>query len=513
MTASVASNQDGPKAVEHVVIVGGGTAGWMTAAGLASMLGPAGLKVTLVESEAIGIVGVGEATLPHIKQFNDAIGVDEAEFMAATSATFKLGIEFVDWGRKGDSYIHPFGEFGLPNQGVAFHQYWRKFADRPDTPALEEFSLPVLAARAAKFQPPSQDPRSVLSTYRYAYQFDALQYAPFMRKHAEARGVDRIEGKVTSVSQDSETGDILSVTLENGQQVAGDLFVDCTGFFGLLTEKTLATGYDEWTRWLPCDRAVAAPCKNAGPLLPYTRATADSAGWRWRIPLQHRTGNGHVYSSGFISDEDAQTSLVDNLEGDLLADPRILRFVTGKRRKLWNRNCVAIGLSAGFLEPLESTSIYLIQEGITKLLELFPAHRDCATETAEYNRRMDLEFERIRDFLILHYHATERDDSDFWNTMRTMKVPDSLTEKMELFRAHGHVARYDHGLFLVPSWVAVMIGQRMVPNTYDWRVDRVAEGDIKRNLAGLRDHMLKAVDQMQGHEQFLHTHNMTQSAT
>ena len=496
-------NSAAARAIDHVVVVGGGTAGWMTAAGLASMLGPTGLKVTLVESEAIGVVGVGEATLPHIKQFNDTIGVDEAEFMAATSATFKLGIEFVNWGRKGDSYIHPFGEFGLPHDGVAFHQYWRKFAGRDGTGPLGDYSLPVVACRQGKFQPPSDDPRSVLSTYRYAYQFDALQYAPFMRAHAEARAVTRIEGKVVDVALDAETGAVSHLTLDDGRAIAGDLFIDCTGFFGLLIEKTLATGYDDWSEWLPADGAVAVPCESAGPPPPFTTATAHEAGWSWRIPLQHRTGNGHVYSSQFLSDDGARDTLLAHLEGKPLADPRVLRFVTGKRRKLWSRNVVAIGLSGGFLEPLESTSIYLIQEGITKLLELFPDTQDCAVEIAEYNHWMDLQFERIRDFLILHYHATERDDSGFWNHMRTMRVPDSLRDRLELFKAHGHVSAYEHGLFLMPSWIAVLIGQRIMPQGYDSRVDRLTDAQIRQHLAGLKAHMAKAATGMESHAAFL----------
>ncbi|MDY7098089.1 MAG: tryptophan halogenase family protein [Pseudomonadota bacterium] len=489
--------------INRVVIVGGGTAGWMTAAGLASMLGTTGLKITLVESEAIGVVGVGEATLPHLKLFNDTIGVNEAEFMAATSATFKLGIEFVNWGRKGDSYIHPFGEFGLPNAGVAFHHYWRKFAGDPQVGPLDDYSLPVRACRMGKFQPPSDDPRSVLSTYRYAYQFDALQYAPFMRSHAEARGVTRLEGKVTDVAMDAESGRVTGLMLEDGRRVDGDLFVDCTGFFGLLIEQQMNTGYDDWSEWLPADRAVAAPCRSKGPLLPFTRATANDAGWSWRIPLQHRTGNGHVYSSHFLSDDAACDTLMGNLEGEALADPRFLRFVTGKRRKLWNRNVVAIGLSGGFLEPLESTSIYLIQEGVSKLLELFPETHDCAVETAEYNRWMDLQFERIRDFLILHYNATERDDTDFWNHMRTMRVPDSLGERLSLFRDHGHVSAYEHGLFLVPSWIAVLIGQRVMPADVDARTGGVEDAHIRKHLSGLRSHMESAAQGMEDHAAYL----------
>lgn len=504
--------------VRHVVIIGGGTAGWMSAAGIVTMLGQqaqgdVGLRVTLIESEAIGIVGVGEATLPHIKAFNDTLGINEAEFMAATSATMKLGIEFADWGRKGDSYIHPFGDFGIANEGVPFHHFWRRMADEAATGPLDDYSLPILAARAGKFQPPSQDARSALSTFRYAYQFDALKYAPYMRSLAQERGVTRVEGKVTQVHQNGATGDIVSVELEDGQVIEGDLFVDCSGFFGVMIEQALATGYDEWTNWLPCDRAVAAPCESAGPLLPYTRATADSAGWRWRIPLQHRTGNGHVYSSSFISDDDALQALLDGMDGEPLADPRQLRFVTGKRRKLWNHNCIAIGLAGGFLEPLESTSIYLIQEGITKLLEMFPRTADQSAERDEYNRRMDLEFERIRDFLILHYHATQRDDSDFWNHMRTMQVPDSLTEKMQLFRDGGRVAAYDHGLFLVPSWVAVLIGQRVLPESWDWRADVVDSQALGQNLAGLKAHLAKAAASMPDHALYLADNGMMENAS
>lgn len=495
----------------NVVIIGGGTAGWMTAAGLASMLGDTGLSITLIESETIGVVGVGEATLPHIRFFNETIGIDEAEFMAATSATFKLGIEFVDWARKGDRYIHPFGDHGLSNAGIPFHHYWCKLAQTGAVDQIDMYSLPVVACRMARFQPPSDDPRSVMSTYRYAYQFDALKYAPFLRRHAEARGVKRIEGKVVDVHLNGESGDINSVQLESGEMITGDLFIDCTGFFGLLIEKALQTGYEPWTKWLPCDRAVAVACQSAGPLLPYTRATADQAGWRWRIPLQHRTGNGHVYSSAFMSDEDAERALLDNLEGEPLASPRMLKFVTGKRRKLWNRNCVAIGLSGGFLEPLESTSIYLIQEGITKLLELFPQSPNYGARAAEYNTQMDLEFERVRDFLVLHYHATERDDTAFWRYMQNMEIPASLAEKIELFRTRGRVTAYDQGLFLSPSWVAVYLGQRVIPEAYDTRVDLMDLLDVERHVTGLHGLMKKAAGAMSDHADYLQTHNMMSS--
>ena len=495
-----------------MVIVGGGTAGWMAAAGIASMLGKTGLQITLIESEAIGIVGVGEATLPHIRFFNETIGINEAEFMAATSATFKLGIEFVNWGKVGDSYIHPFGEYGLPNAGVGFHHYWRKMANKADTGPIDLYSLPIMACRNAKFEPPSDNPKSVSSTYRYAYQFDALKYAPFLRKHAEARGVERLEGKVVDVTLQSDTGAVEAVVMESGAAIEGDLFIDCTGFFGLLIEKALQAGYEEWTKWLPCDRAVAVPCESSGPLLPYTRATADKAGWRWRIPLQHRTGNGHVYASGFTTDEAAQDALIENLDGDMLAEPRVLKFVAGKRKKYWHKNCVAIGLSGGFLEPLESTSIYLIQEGITKLIEHFPQDMDFETDAAEYNRLIDLEYERVRDFLILHYHATNRDDSDFWNYVRTMEIPASLAEKIELFKTRGRIMKYDHGLFLEPSWVAVFLGQGVMPAQYDDRVSLLPDDAIAGHLNGLRQLMDKTADGMKDHAAYISANGMAAGA-
>ncbi|MEO0815674.1 MAG: tryptophan halogenase family protein [Pseudomonadota bacterium] len=485
---------------QNVVILGGGTAGWMTAAGLASLLGSTGISVTLVESEAIGIVGVGEATLPHLRFFNQSIGINELEFMAATRATVKLGIEFVDWGRKGDSYIHPFGDYGLPNDGIGFHHFWRKFANGAGP--ICDYSLPVLMAREGKFAPPSSDDRSVLSTYRFAYQMDATAYAPFLRKHAEQRGVTRIEGRVVSV-QRADNGDIASIGLESGETVAGDLFIDCSGFKGLLIEEALETGYEDWTQWLPCDRAVAVACEHAGPLLPYTRATAREAGWQWRIPLQHRTGNGHVYCSAFLDDQDAEDRLVQSLEGRPIAQPRQLRFTTGKRRKLWNRNCVAIGLSGGFLEPLESTSIYLIQQGITYLAELFQATGRVETAQNEYNRMMDLEFDRIRDFLLLHYVATERDDTPFWRAMRAATLPDSLQEKIELFKTSGQVETYDHGLFLEPSWVAVYLGQRVTPDSYDPRVDQFPGQETRNRLAGLKTHMAKATAGLPSHADWI----------
>ena len=492
--------------VKRIVIVGGGTAGWMTAAAISSLLPEKEFSVTLVESEAIGIIGVGEATLPHIRHFNETIGIDEAEFMAATSATFKLGIEFVNWARIDDAYIHPFGAFGPAGGKVAFHHYWRKFADDREIGPIGDYSLPIVAAYKAKFAMPDEDSSSVLSTYGYAYQFDATQYAPFLRRHAEQRGANRKEGRVITVNRDQESGDIRSVQLESGEVIEGDFFVDCSGFSGLLIEETLETGYESWKHWLPCDRAVAVQCKGQGPLLPYTRATAESSGWRWRIPLQHRVGNGHVYASEYMEADEAQRILLDRLESPPMTEPLNLEFNTGKRRKAWNRNCVAIGLSGGFLEPLESTAIYLIQTAVTQFIELFPETTDCDAERDEYNRIIDNEFLRIRDFLILHYHATERMDSDFWNHVRTMDIPDSLVEKIDLFKSKGRVSKYRQGLFLEPSWLAVYLGQRILPENYDQRVDLAPVDELRKHLLETRLEVSRVADAMTDHAEFINAY-------
>jgi len=489
--------------IEKVVIVGGGTAGWTTAAAISSALPPGTVDVQLVESEAIGIIGVGEATLPHLRQFNENIGIDEAEFMSATNATFKLGIEFVDWARKGDAYIHPFGAYGISKHGIGFHHFWRKLAHVEQIGSISDYSLPIVASYKARFEKPADDPRSLKGTFGYAYQFDSTLYAPFLRRHAEARGATRIEGKVVAVHRDIENGDIGSVQLESGQVIEGDLFIDCSGFRGLLIEDELETGYESWNHYLPCDRAIAVQCEGTGPLLPYTRATADTAGWRWRIPLQHRVGNGHVYCSQYMNEDEATAILLDKLEGPSLTDPNPLRFTTGKRNLMWNKNCVAIGLSGGFLEPLESTAIYLIQAAVTNLIELFPSTRDCNVERDEYNRILENEFLRVRDFLILHYHATQRDDSEFWNHVRTMDIPGSLQEKINLFAARGRVAEYSQGLFLEPSWLAVYLGQRVVPIAYDQRVDAIDSSKLRDQLQRIRGQIETAAGEMCDHEEFV----------
>jgi tryptophan halogenase len=494
-----------PEALQptRVLIVGGGTAGWMTAASLAHLLPASVATIELVESAAIGTVGVGEATVPHIRFFNERLGFDEADFMARTRATFKLGIEFVNWGRLGDRYIHPFGAFGDDIAGVPFHHHYTRARASGHRRSLQEYSLPIVAARNGRFAHPAEDTASPLSTFSYAYQFDAGRYAAYLRAYAESRGVRRTEGRIVGVEQDSQSGFIDSVRLDNGTTLAADLFVDCSGFRGLLIEETLRAGFDDWSHWLPCDSAFAVPCPTEGPVLPYTRATAHEAGWFWRIPLQHRIGNGHVFASEFCENDAARDALLEQLESPPADEPRLLRFRAGKRSKQWSHNVVAVGLASGFLEPLESTSIHLIQLAIGYLLELFPADRHDPMNEAEFNRIMALEYERIRDFLILHYHATERDDTDFWHYCRTMRIPDSLSYRMELFRERGLVPNYREGMFLDASWLAVYYGQNVVPASYDPLSGQLSDGELGEHLDALAREYRSAAESMPEHAGFL----------
>jgi tryptophan 7-halogenase len=492
--------------IQKIVIVGGGTAGWMTAAALSKVLN--GLcQITLIESEEIGTVGVGEATIPLISIYNNALELDEDAFMRETHATFKLGIEFVNWGRIGDSYIHGFGPLG-PDIGLTkFHQYWLKLRQSGQASGLENYSINTAAARANKFMRARKDiGNSPLSEIAHAFHFDAALYAAFLRRYAEARQVIRVEGKVAGATTRPENGHIDAVVMENGYCIEGDLFIDCSGFRGLLIEQTLQTGYEDWSHWLPCDRALAVPCASVTPLTPYTRSTARSAGWQWRIPLQHRTGNGHVYCSKFISDQAAADTLLSNLDGKALADPRPLRFVTGKRKKFWNKNVVAVGLASGFMEPLESTSIHLIQSTISRLTMFFPDQKFNAVDIDEFNRQADFEMERIRDFLILHYKATERTDSDFWNYCRTMSIPTTLQNKVDLFEHNGRVFREASEMFSEISWVEVMLGQRMQPRSYHPLVDALDKQKIVDFLASVENTMKRCVEAMPTHAEFVAQH-------
>jgi tryptophan 7-halogenase len=490
--------------IRSIVIVGGGTAGWMTAAALAQSL-KTGCAITLIESEAIGTVGVGEATIPPIRQFNEMLGIDERDFVRATKGSFKLGIQFVDWAKIGHSYFHPFGSYGRDFDMVPVHQHWLRARAAGNDTSLDDLCMAWAAAGRDKFAPPLADQRNVLSTYDYAYHFDAGLYAAYLRAYAEQRGVTRVEGKIADVSLHGETGHVASVTLDDGRVCAADLFIDCSGFRGLLIEGALKTGYEDWTHWLPCDRAVAVPCASSGPLKPYTRSTAREAGWQWRIPLQHRTGNGYVYCSNFISDTAAADTLLDNLDGAALGDPRQLRFTTGRRKQFWNRNVIAMGLAGGFMEPLESTSIHLIQAGISKLLALFPDRDFDPLVTAEYNRVGVTEFERIRDFLILHYKLTARDDSALWRYCATMSIPDSLHRKIDHFRRYGRLVASDMDLFGAPSWLAVHIGQLNWPQQTD---PMIAFRDIEGGdwLNKLRAAMAAEAGRLPPHEQFIAQH-------
>jgi tryptophan halogenase len=452
------------KRIKKIAIIGGGSAGWMTAAALANALGRS-CDITLVESEAIGTVGVGEATIPPIRQFNQRLGISEAEFLRETNGSFKLGIEFIGWTKEGEKYFHPFGHYGADfDVHVPFHHYW--LADqvgKKQAGPLDDFSICYMASNEGRFSHPTHDPRQMQSRLDYAYHFDATLYAQYLRSYSEARGVKRIEGRVNDVSLNSETGFIQDVKLDNGQIIGAELFIDCTGFRGVLIEGAMHTGYENWSKWLPCNRAVAIPCEKKDDILPYTRSTCHKAGWQWRIPLQHRTGNGYVYCDEFTSSDEAEQTLRANLDGTPIADAKHLRFVTGHRKQFWNKNCVAIGLSAGFMEPLESTSLHLIQSGIMRLLTLFPSNEFSQLLSEEYNRVTIEEYRQIRDFLVLHYIANEREEP-FWKQMAALELSDSLQFKIDHFKDNGIISLDARELFGKPSWLAVMVGQGLLPS-------------------------------------------------
>lgn len=483
----------------RIIIVGGGTAGWMSAA-LLARFAPPGHEIQLVESEAIGTVGVGEATIPAIRLFNEALEIDEGEFLRATQGSYKLGIEFAGWRREGHSYMHAFGEVGRQLGLLPFRHYWARGSALGIAKPLAHYSANEIAARTGRMQTGVSGPG--IAEIPWAYHFDAGLYAAFLRSYAEKRGVIRHEGLIASVSR-TEKGDIASVATDDGREIAGDFFIDCSGFRGLLIEQELQTGYEDWRHWLPCDRAVAVPCGVSGNFTPYTRATARKAGWQWRIPLQHRIGNGHVFCSEFISEDEATATLMANLDGEPQAEPRVLGFVTGRRKQFWHRNVLAVGLASGFMEPLESTSIHLIQSAITRFLTVLPSGPSEPAVVEGFNRRSAQEFERIRDFLILHYWANQREGEPFWDRCRALELPDTLQQRIEEFRAACQIQPSLDELFTEVAWLQVMVGQGLSPRAWNPIANRYPEKELEAFLGAVEKTCIETVRPMPLHIDFL----------
>lgn len=493
--------------IQQVVIVGGGTAGWMTAAALSKIVGSI-TKIILIESEQIGTVGVGEATIPSIRLFNNLLGINENEFLTKTKGTIKLGIEFSNWGQQGDAYLHAFGGLGLDLGMAKFYHYWLRQQQNPkaESTSLWDYSFNAQAAKLNRFEPKETIEGTPLGGLTHAFHFDAGLYAQYLRELAEQQGVIRIEGKVNSVKQDPNTGHISAVTLDTAErEIGGDLFIDCTGFRGLLIEQTLDAGYDDWRRYLPCDRAIAVPCENADELLPYTKSIAHDAGWQWRIPLQHRIGNGHVFCSDFITEANAEKTLLDNLDGKPTAEPKLIKFTTGMRKKVWVKNCVAVGLSAGFMEPLESTSIHLIQSAISRLLNLFPDQGFAQQDIDEFNSQSEFEFKRIRDFIVLHYKATQRMDSEFWRHCADMPIPDSLANRIELFKTQGRIFRNNDELFTDLGWLQVLVGQGILPQGHSPVADTISDQQCDKFLTDLKQIFANEAAKLSSHQAYINS--------
>ncbi|MBH0046251.1 MULTISPECIES: tryptophan halogenase family protein [unclassified Pseudoalteromonas] len=489
------------KPIKHVVIAGGGTAGWITAALLNKVLGKV-INITLIESSAIGTVGVGEATIPPIIQLNNALGINEQDFINATNASIKLGIEFENWKTPGHSYMHAFGSLGKDFPFCDFYNFWVKGQITGCEDDLWDFSLNYQAAKQHKFAPLNTIPNTQLPGLSYAYHFDATLYAEYLKKLAISRGVKHIDAKISHVEQ-CDTGNVKSLALDNDSQISGDLFIDCTGLRALLIEQTLNTGFIDWSHYLPCDSAVAVQTKSTHELKPYTRSIAHSAGWQWQIPLQNRIGNGLVYCSRYLSDDDAKQLLLKSLPAEPITEPRIIKFKTGRRLKQWHKNVVSVGLSSGFLEPLESTSIHLIQTAVTRLIKLFPHNGISDALVTEFNKQSVIELEHIRDFIILHYKLTEREDSPFWRQCMQMDIPNSLTHKLNLFKHTGKVIREDDELFAEVAWQQVMIGQGLISDDYNSIVDSLSDDQLSDLFSTLKTLISSTVTQLPTHQNFL----------
>ncbi|WP_288129563.1 tryptophan halogenase family protein [Microbulbifer sp.] len=480
--------------IRSLVIVGGGSAGWMSAAALTRLLHRLDIQITLVESEQLGTVGVGEGSVPIMRDFNAMLGIDERDFIRRTGGSFKLGVEFRDWGHLGNRFFHAFGDYGEYIEGISPHHHWLKLRSLGDDTPIDDYSFSQVLADMGHFAPPPTAAVPGLPAYSYSYHFDAALYAQYLREYAEARGVHRREGRVVDVALDAENGFIQSLRLDSGESLQADLFIDCSGFRSLLLGDALGVGFEDWSRWLPCNRAIAAPSERGDSFSACTTATALDAGWQWRIPLQQRTGNGYVYCSDFISDDNAEKTLRSNLHGALTAEPRLLKFTTGIREIFWEKNCIAIGLSAGFLEPLEATGIQLIQTGLARLVEMFPDRNFDPAISAEYNRVGRLEFERIRDFLILHYCINRREGSAWWRYCRNMELPEALQHKIQLFQACGQTALQAEESYREPSWRTMFLGLGLYPRRYDPLVDRIPESALRAEMSRRRErnHQLAA---------------------
>lgn len=493
--------------LRSIVIVGGGVAGWMTAAMLARQLPTGRCRIELIEIEQTDAVGAGTATIPAIHDFNRRLGIDERDFMAATRATFKLGSQFVNWGAIGDSYMHPFGTHGRDMNGVEFHHYWLQQRLEGDDTPFDDYALACLAARQRRFKHPETDRRSVNSTYFYAFHFEVSLYTALLRRIAEDLGVVRTAARIDDVELHSDNGHIAAVVLDGGGRIEGEFFIDCSGFRGILIEQTLETGYEDWRHWLPCDRMLSISSSGASEPDPYTQVTAHSTGWQWQIPLQHRTDNGHVFAAAFTTEEKAVETLLGNLPGKPQADPCLLSFVPGKRRQMWHRNCVAIGAAGGFLEPLESTSIFLIQAAIMRLVELFPDRDIPPQGAAAFNRSMSRIFDEVRNFVILHYKQTARTDSAFWRSCKAMRIPEELAFRMSLFEERGVATQRDNELFNATNWIAVCLGQNLIPQHLDPRVKCLDANERRTRLASMRQYLVEAADAMPSHAAALKQHS------